>query len=223
MKPLAPNTSTRALANCLLFTVCCLLISASIAIAQSGRRGTPTAPAPVPTPAPEPTPLPSKPVDTKPAFRFIVVVDKTGDFSRLSLNDFSAVIRSCADRLNDSRSVKADASSKDMSRSEAVRQAKEETEAYMVSIQLRPNTFTERMPVNGDPYNVYVQYSVLAPTTGKQVTSGNVYPDAYRNQRVRVPTSPMNGDYYLNMAARGAAERILDHFHLTTPNTRPPF
>src|SRR6185295_7964243 len=96
------------------------LICASIAVAQSGRRATPKAPAPVPTPTPEPTPIPSKPVDTKPEFRFIVAIDKTGDFSRISLQAFSGVIRNCADRLNDSRKVEAVVSTRDMSRGDAV-------------------------------------------------------------------------------------------------------
>ena len=199
-----------------------LLICASIAVAQSGRRATPKAPAPVPTPTPDPTPIPSKPADTKPDFRFIVAIDKTGDFSRISLYAFSGVINNCADRFNDSRTVKASVSTKDMSRGDAVSQAKEETEAYIVWIQLRPNTSSGQTGPYDDPYNVYVQYLVLAPITAKQVTSGNTYPEAYRNQRVRVPTSTMNGDYYLNQAARGAAERILDHFHRTPPK-RPSF
>jgi len=49
----------------------------------------------------------------------------------------------------------------------------------------------------------------------------NIYPDAYRNARVRVPTSDIQGDYYLNQAARGVAERILDHFHLRLPSRLP--
>lgn len=197
-----------------------LMICASLAVAQSGRRATPKAAAPVPTPTPEPTPVAAKPKDAKPEFRFIVAIDKTGDFSRISLQAFSGVIRNCADRLNDSRRVAASVSTKDMSRSDAVRQAKAETEAYVVWMQLRPNTFSGQVEINGDPYNVLVQYTVLAPNTGKQVTSGNTFPQAYRNQRIRVPTSTTDGDYYLNQAARGAAERILDHFRLNIPNIR---
>lgn len=200
-----------------------LLICASIAVAQSGRRATPKSQAPVPTPTPEPTPVPSTPADTKPEFRFIVAIDKTGDFSRISLQAFSGVIRNCADRLNDSRKVAAAVSTKDMSRGEAVRQARAETEAYMVWIKLRPNNFSGQVEINDNPYNVFVQYTVLAPITAKQVTSGNIYPAAYRNQRIRVPTSTRDGDYLLNQAARGAAERILDHFHLATPKIRTPF
>src|SRR4030095_4566273 len=118
-----------------------LLICASIAFAQSGRRATPKAQSSLPTSTPEPTPIPAKPADTKPEFRFIVAIDKTGDFSRVPLNALSGVIRNCADRLNDSQKVQAGVTTKDMSRSDAVHQAKAETEAYMVWIQLRPNNF----------------------------------------------------------------------------------
>jgi hypothetical protein len=38
---------------------------------------------------------------------------------------------------------------------------------------------------------------------------------------VGLPTSSTEGDYYLNQAARGAAERILDHFHLHLANPLP--
>ena len=206
-----------------LYSIVCatLLLSCALAVvAQSGRRVRKSVPANIPTPEATPTPIiPS--AKPKPAFTFIVGIDKYGDFSRISLNAYSGVLRSCAERLDDSLSVKAEISTRDLSRADAVRKAKEEKEAYVVWLQLRPNTFTGQTGVYDDPYNVYVQYSVFAPTTAKQVTSGNTYPEAYRNKRVRVPTSTTNGDYYLNQAARGAAERILDHFHLRLPNTLP--
>ncbi len=140
---------------------------------------------------------------------------------RISLNAFSGVLRSCADRLDDSPSVKAEVATRDMSCADAVRQAKEAKEAYIVWLQLRPNTFSGQTGIYDNPYNVYVQYSVFTPNTAKQATSGNVFPEAYRNQRVKLPTPTTNGDYYLNQAARGAAERILDHFQQHLPNTRP--
>jgi hypothetical protein len=107
-----------------------------------------------------------------------------------------------------------------MSRADAVRQAKAEKEAYIVWLQLRLAN-PDRPSVYDDPNNVYVQYTVLAPVTGKQVTSGNTYPEAYRNSRVRLPTPSTQGDFYLNQAARGAAERILDHFHNHPPSKQP--
>lgn len=203
------------------FCAALLAVCALAVVAQSGRRVRKSTPS-VSVPTPEATPTPPTPAEKpKPAFTFIVAIDKYGDFSRISLNAFSGVLRSCADRLDDSLSVKAEISTHDMSRADAVRQAKTEKEAYVVWLQLRPNTFTGQTGIYDDPYNVYVEYSVFAPTTAKQATSGNTYPEAYRNKQIKLPTSTTNGDYYLNQAARGAAERILDHFHLHFPNTRP--
>ena len=197
-----------------LLAICALAI-----VAQSGRRVRKSEPA-VPVPTPEATPTPTLAAKPAPTLTFIVAVEKFGEVSRVSLYTYSAVLRSCADRLNASSSVKADTSSHDMSRADAVRQAKAEKEAYVVWLQLRANNYG-RPSVYDDPNNVYVQYTVLAPTTAKQVTSGNTYPEAYRNTRGRVPTSTTQGDYYLNQAARGAAERILDHFHRRIPDTIP--
>lgn len=197
-----------------LVAVCALGI-----IAQSGRRVRKPEPAPVPTP--EATPIPTPVVKEKPTFTFIVGLDKYGDFSRVSLSDYSGVLHSCAQRLNESRVVRADVESRDLSRAAAIQKAKAEKEPYIVWLQLRPNTASVRTGVQDDPYNVYIEYSVFAPITAKQVTSGNTFPEAYRRTPVRIPTSPTVGDYYLNQAARGAAERILDHFHVRTGTTLP--
>jgi len=66
------------------------------------------------------------------------------------------------------------------------------------------------------------EYSVFAPTTAEQVTSGRTFPDALSQKGRHLKTDyGTNGDYYLNQAARGAAERILDHFTLAR-NKKPP-
>ena len=189
-------------------------------VAQSGRRVRKSETV-VPVPTPEATPAPTPAPRPEPTFTFIVGIEKFADFSRISLYTYSGVLRSCADRLADSSLVKAETTSRDISRAEAVRQAKSEKGAYVVWLQLRANNFSGRTTVYDDPDNIYVQYTVFAPTTAKQVTSGNTYPRAYRNARVRLPTSNTEGDYYMNQAARGAAERILDHFHLRLPGRLP--
>jgi len=185
-------------------------------MAQSGRRVGKSSSPPVPVPTPEATPIPTAASERpKPAFTFIVGLDKFGDYSRISLNAYSGVLRSCVDRLDDSRSVEAEISTNDMSRADAMRKAKAQKEAYIVWLHLRSNDFANQ---SGSSSSIYLEYSVFAPVTGKQVTSGNTYPEAYRNKGIRLPTSSINGDYYLNQAARGAAERILDHFHVRVPN-----
>ena len=191
-----------------------LLVICSLAIsAQSGRRVRKPETA-IPVPTPEATPAPAPTPRPEPTLTFLVGMEKFGDFSRISLNTYSGVLRSCADRLDDSSLVKADTASREMTRADAIRQAKAETVAYVVWLQIRSNNSYGQTSVYDDPDNVYIQYAVFAPATAKQVTSGNTYPRAYQNARVRVPTSSTQGDYYLNQAARGAAERILDHFHL---------
>lgn len=194
-----------------------IVVSALVIVAQSGRRAQKsqtTAPVPTPEASPEPTPL-AKPT---PAFTFIVGMDRYGDFSTVSLNASSGVLRSCVNRLDDSSSARADTTSKDISRGEAIRQAKAEKEAYVVWLKIRSDSFSGA-PSN-DPSKMYIEYAVFAPVTAKLETSGNAYPDA-RNARARVPTSTNQGDYYLNQAARGAAERILNHFHLRSGSALP--
>jgi len=141
-------------------------------------------------------------------------MDKVGDFTRVSLYTMSSVLRNCADRFNDAPAASGTVSGQNMSRADAIRQAKAEKTSYIVWLQLRANNLRGETGVYDDPNNVYLQYIVLAPQTAKQVTQGNTYPEVYRNKKVRLPTPSSDGDYYLNQAARGAAERILDHFHL---------
>jgi hypothetical protein len=198
-----------------------LMFACALAVAaQSGRRARKSTPEPLPTPAESPTPQPT--VDKpKPALTFIVGLDKYGDFSRVSLNVYSGVLENVSDRLADAPSVRATTANNSMSRSDAIAKAKAEPEAYLVWLRLRPNNFSGQTGPYDNPDNVYIEYWVFAPGSAKVVTSGNTYPDAYRNKRIRLPTPTSSGDYYLNQAARGAAERILDHFHKRGPVVLP--
>ena len=198
-----------------VFCATCFLLCALAVGAQSGRRVQKAAPLPVSTP--EPTPTPNKPAEKpKPAFTFVIGMDKYGDFSRIPLYVSNGVVRTCAGRLDESDLVKVEIATRDIGRADAVLRAKSEKEAYVVWLQLRPDTPGGRAGSNDDPYNVQIEYYVFAPTTAKQVTSGRVFPGAYRNRGVILSpkTSGVYGDYQLNQAAREAAERILAHFHI---------
>ena len=143
-------------------------------------------------------------------------MDRYGDFSRIPLYVSSGVLRTCAGRLDDPESVRVETATRDISRADAILRAKAEKEAHVVWLELRPETLSGRAGSNDDAYNVHVQYSVFAPTTAKQVTSGRVYPHAYRNRGVIIGprTTGISGNYQLNRAAEEVAERILDHFHI---------
>ncbi|HUS10765.1 MAG TPA: hypothetical protein VMZ30_09890, partial [Pyrinomonadaceae bacterium] len=147
----------------------------------------------------------------EPALTFIVGLDR-GDFSNVSLNAFSGVLHSCVGRLNDSPSVRAQVATRSLTRGEAVRMAKAEKESYIVYLELRAENFSRETDIYGNPNNVFIQYSVLAPITAKTATQGNTYRD--RNKGINLPSSTGTGDYYLNQAAQRAAERILKHFHV---------
>ena len=108
-----------------------------------------------------------------------------------------------------------------MSRGTAIRQAKTEKEAYVIWIQLRQNQFGSTSTIYADSSSLYIDYAVFEPITAKQVTAGSTFPEAYRTKGVRIPNTSTGGDYYLNQAARGAAERIMDHFHVR-PSVKIP-
>lgn len=194
-----------------LITVC-----AVSGAAQSGRRA--RKPTVVTPPLPEPTPEVKKaPQETKPALTFIIGSDRQ-NFS-VPMYFTSSVVRACADRLDDAPSVRVDLVHRDMNRGEAVKRAKEEKEAYVVLIELR----TEFATSSRDSSELYIQYWVFAPVTGKSITSGRTYQQAYRTGPVIAgprTTGRTNAPYteiLLKRAAREAAERILSAMKDATP------
>jgi hypothetical protein len=217
--------SKRSPSSSAFYAILCaaLFLSCALAVvAQSGRRVRKSTPVPVATP--EPTPTPNKPAEKpKAAFTFIIGMDRFGDFSRIPLSVSSAVLRTCAHRLDDPESVDVETETRDIGHAGAIQRAKSEKEAYVVWLRLVPHTLSGSAGANDDPYNVYIEYMVLAPTTAKQVASGDVFPGAYRNRGVIVSpkTSGVDGDYQLNQAAKATAERILAHFHIGMVSTRP--
>jgi hypothetical protein len=185
-----------------------ICISAILAEAsQSGRRVQKSTPVPVATPEPTPSPKPAaeKP---KPAINFIIGMARYDGFRQIPLYAYAGVLRSLEDRLTDDKSVKVETVHGDMNRSDAINRAKSEKEAYVVWVQLRPDTMGD--DDNADLSNLYVGYSVYAPATAKLVTQGKTYPPVRRNKSIILPKSgSVYGDDLLNQAAREAAERIL--------------
>src|SRR6185295_14040194 len=79
---------------------------AAIATAQSGRRAPKSAPAPVAAPAPEPTQTPVTASKLpKPVLQFVVGLDRYDSFSSISIVTYNDVLRSCAQRLDESPSI----------------------------------------------------------------------------------------------------------------------
>jgi hypothetical protein len=201
---------SRTLSACLAALL--LSLCAFAAMGQSGRRA--RKPTPQPTSTAEPSPTPDAGEATKPALIFIVGMARLNDFLKIPAGTASAVLRTCANRLDDRGPVKADTTSKDMNLRDAVQRAKSEKEAYVAWLKLRPNDISGAAGSN-DPENLYIEYAVFAPATGKQVASGRVF-SSYRARTVtpgpKVSTIFIEG--YLIQMAKETADRILADFKI---------
>lgn len=195
--------------------VALIALWAAPAAAQSGRRAaTRSSSAPAPTPTPEAEPVTRKPADeTGSELSFIVGIDQVSNFTTIPnyLND--SVLRACAERLDDSPSVKVTVANRDMSRGEAIKKAKAETKSHIVWMQLRYDNVTG--VDNEDLSRIYIDYWVFAPTTAKIVTNGRSFQQSYRGGGAIVVPRPGGRaslsytEQLLKQAARDAAQRIL--------------
>lgn len=199
------------------FAALCVALLATgslVVLAQSGRHVRKPAPSPVPeikpTLSPSPTPDPNKA-----SLTFLVGMDRFSDYSRVPLAVTSQVMNRCANRLDEPVTVKVQTDSREMNRTDAIKRAKAEKEAYVVWLKLLQNNVSGRASDSDDPYNVYIQWEVFQPISAKREASGRIFPAAYRNRGVIVqPRTQTVTDYYLIEAGRETGEAILEHFHI---------
>src|SRR6266576_2156221 len=151
--------------------VACLLLAFSFLAtqAQSGRRVPKATPASTPEPSPEAKPSPNKTPAETPQIGLILGIN--GDsFSNVPLYYYDSVLQSCADRLNQADSIALDVSGKQMNRSDAIRMAKSQKEAYVAALELRNDQMNTGS--NSNQYDgLFIEYVVFAPGTAKVVTS----------------------------------------------------
>jgi hypothetical protein len=197
-----PTKFLFALPGLLVFAVFSVLLVS----AQSGRRTRP--PDPIPVLTPEPTP-PNKPTakakETNPT-KVVVGIDRYSDVSDIPLSTYGSVLRSLADRLDDSQSV-------------SVAKDEKENGAYVVSVQLLSRNTRVGFQTTRDLNDVYVDFAVFAPVTGKSVTSGKVFQQTggILSRKPTGRTTRADSDYYLQQAAREAADKILAALHVRVP------
>jgi hypothetical protein len=211
--PVAPSLSVVA-----VFMLIALL--AGPVAAQSGRRG-PKSSVPAPTPAPQDEPEEKKPdAETRADLSFVVGIDRGSMFSDLPNYFYDSVLRACGERLDDSPSVKVTIANHEMTRADAMKQAKAETESHIVWLQLRFDTATGQS--GNDLREIYIEYWVYAPTTAKVVTNGKTYQKAFRTGGIITMPVPGGGtnatltEQMLKQAARDAAERILSNMNTSS-------
>jgi hypothetical protein len=185
-----------------------LVICAITVVAQSGRRARKPATVPAPTPEASPSPTAAKSPE-KSALLVFVGIEGRDAFTNIPLYFYDAVLKSCAERLDDRSSIKVEVSSRDVNRGEAVKRAKSMQEGYVVLLRLQG----DRGSSNQDLSRLYVEYFVLAADSARQVTSGSVYQQAAGFKDIIVGRSGRGTiaqiEYRLKQAAGEAADRIL--------------
>ena len=192
-----------------LTLACLLLVFALTGFAQSGRRARKTEPLPpVPTPEASPTPTPNKSPE-RPATPVFIGVNAYDSNVNIPLYFRDSVGKSCAERLSQRSNVNVELSSRDVTRAEAIRKAKDAKVGFVVLLELRADRMT-REGRDADFSRLYLEYSVFSAGTGKQLASGDVYQQSGSVRDIMVGRdSTSAAENRLKQAARIAAERIL--------------
>jgi hypothetical protein len=195
----------------------CLLVIAGCAIslhAQSGRKQPkPPQAAPVPTPTPEPTPEP-KAQQKEPELGFSIASDRFTSYESYPVTYYDAAMVGCADRLRSRTSARVDIARDSVSRSDAIKKAKNETITYVVLMKLV-------LDESARSYNdLEVDFTVFAPKTAKVVIFGRSYLNVNRAGPIttgptsRGSTSALYREQLIKRAGEDAGERILKALNL---------
>ena len=199
--------SFRAPAGLVVATLMVLCIIT--AFAQSGRRVKKSTTPPVPTPEASPSPTPKK-TPEQPSIPIYLGANSLDSFGSIPMYFNESVAKSCAEGLQQRGIVHVELTSRDMTRADAVKRAKEMKEGYVVLLELRSDRMRTSRQEN-DLSGVYIEYAVFAAATGKPVTSGPAYQQASRLSDIIVGRSDSIAvaEQRLKNAARVAAQRIL--------------
>jgi hypothetical protein len=221
--------STRLFRELMVFAGLLILGLGLTGYGQSGRRlPKVTAPEAKPEVSPEEKPSEKRKPDEKARVEIVLGIDESQFYQNIPTYFYDSVLQSCADKLLDAPSVKLTVTGRDMNRSDAVKLAKSQKEAFVALLGLR----SERSGLGTASQNTYgdmsVEYVVFAPDTAKVVTSGKTYPRTFGKGGVVVGpgTQGRNSAAYveqmLRQAGRDAGERILSALHLVLPERTIP-
>ena len=200
-----------------LLLIAVLLACTAVAHAQSGRRSTDGTTTTAPSVS-GPKTVEKKP-DKPPKLQLLVGIDNRDPRANIPYYVTDTVIDNCVRRLGDAADVIVTSAGHGMSRSDAIKRAKEETVRYVVWLQIGSELADSgKQPSKNSVDELYVSYSILEPGTAKFKQTGRSHHQIYQSGRggVSSPTSSRNNptysEYALKQAARETAERVLDAF-----------
>src|SRR5215813_2660649 len=207
----------------LLLLISVALLAASISQAQSGRRSSSgSTTTTTTTTTTNPTTPTAKSAEKKPAtaprLQLLVGMDRSNAFTSTPFYVYDTVLESCIKRLGEADIVFATSAGNNMSRGQAVKAAKEETTRWVVSLEVRSFFAESGRQIKPEQDELYVEYTVIEPATGKIKRSGRTSRHIYQNGRggttVPVRNGPGYSEYSIREAAQEAADKILAGFDI---------
>lgn len=202
-----------------LLIISVTLLFSGVTQAQSGRRATPgsntTAPATPSTPG-------AKPVENKATsenrLQLLVGINRADAFTTTPFYVYDTVLDDCIRRLGDAEIVFATGGGNNMNRSAAIKAAKEETTRWVVSLEVKSFYAESGQKIKANQDELFVEYTVVEPVTGKIKHTGRTQHHIYQNGRGGIYTPSKNGpvysDYSIKQAAIEAADKILASFDI---------
>ncbi|HEY9233126.1 MAG TPA: hypothetical protein VIS78_13310, partial [Blastocatellia bacterium] len=194
--------------------------------AQSGRRipKRPTSADPMPPKeSGPPVAQPEEKKSDKPALT-LLLAKHMNDIMFSSDIYLNIVMDGFLERASKLKNVKVEPGGRDMNRKQAYDAAKAATDRYVVWFQLVSDSMSSSPQSDYSyAYNLYVDYVVFTPGTGKTKSSGHVYQRTRSVGPVGMPVPGRTGaEYNLRYAGMELADRVLGSLDLDSPTTTPP-
>lgn len=203
----------------ILIIISMALLTLGNAHAQSGRRstgGTATTVAPATSPT-GPRTAEKKPT-AEPRLQLLVGINRADAFTTTPYYVYDTVLDDCIRRLGEAEIVFATSGGNNMNRSEAVKAAKQETTRWVVSLEVRSFYAESGRQIKSGQDELYIDYTVIEPVTGKIKRSGRTQRHIYQNGRggISLPSKngPVYSEYSIKQAAVEAADKILAGFDI---------
>ena len=203
------------------FFVC----NATLAAPQSGRRvpKRPTTADPMPPKDSEPPIV--QPEENKPS-RPAVPVLLAGNLDDMIYSSsvyLNIVMDGFMERMSKVKYVKVEPAGPNTNRKQANDAAKASKDRYVVWFRLVSDSMSSSPTSdNSAGYNLYIDFQVFEPGTGKSKTSGHVYQRTRTAGPVGVPLPGRTGvEYNLRYAGMELADRVLSVLDLNSPTTTP--
>ena len=207
-----------------LLVVCALLLLSlsQAAVAQSGRRQvknpSPSAPDVSVEDKAEPKASPTPPKAVAPVASLVITGDRASATFEIPTGYLDIATNACYDTLRKSLSLNVTAGSTNLTRKDAIDEAKKQTEAYVVWLELKAELNAQQ----NDLAYVVIQFTVFSPQTAKVKYFDSIYLDraTMGSGRVGVGLPPSVSrrfplDYVMREGGRRVAERLMRHFRVS--------